>query len=173
MIAALYIDRAGPYWNRPDVDAWDAERDATNYSGPWPVVAHPPCGPWGRYHHRSRHQRKDLAIRAIDQVRRWGGVLEHPHSSQLWKDQNLTRPGEFLDRFGGWSLDLSQCWWGHPAQKKTRLYIVGLPRLSVSLPTFRPGQTALLENLAKSKRHLTPPAFAEWLIELAKMAWFA
>ncbi len=33
MIAALFVDRKGPYWGRPDVDAWDLERDAREYDG--------------------------------------------------------------------------------------------------------------------------------------------
>lgn len=53
MIAALYIDAArGPYTNMPGIDAWGIERDATLYPGPHPVIAHPPCGPWGRFRWR-------------------------------------------------------------------------------------------------------------------------
>lgn len=48
-IAALYVQRNGIYWNRPDIDAWDEQRDARLYDGPLPVVAHPPCQRWGRY----------------------------------------------------------------------------------------------------------------------------
>lgn len=46
VIAALYVDRRGPYWDREGVDAWDIERDARLYKGPHPVVAHPPCHLW-------------------------------------------------------------------------------------------------------------------------------
>ena len=49
MIAALYVMADGVYSGRPDVDVWDEARDARKYSGPWPVVAHPPCERWGRY----------------------------------------------------------------------------------------------------------------------------
>ena len=47
-IAALYVERGGCYWNLPEVDAWDEARDARQYAGPWPVVAHPPCQRWGK-----------------------------------------------------------------------------------------------------------------------------
>lgn len=53
MIAALYIDAGGVYDGLPGVDAWDIVRDARLYDGPHPVVAHPPCQRWGRFHHGS------------------------------------------------------------------------------------------------------------------------
>ena len=46
MIAALYVETDGAYFGLPDVDPWDEKRDARNYAGPWPVVAHPPCTRW-------------------------------------------------------------------------------------------------------------------------------
>ena len=39
MIAALFVERGGVYWNQPGVDPWDEERDARLYAGPWPVIA--------------------------------------------------------------------------------------------------------------------------------------
>lgn len=49
MVAALYVTTGGVYFGLPGVDPWDETRDARRYSGPWPVVAHPPCQRWGRY----------------------------------------------------------------------------------------------------------------------------
>ena len=50
-IAALYVETDGAYYGLPDVEPWDEARDARQYAGPWPVVAHPPCQRWGRYWH--------------------------------------------------------------------------------------------------------------------------
>jgi len=49
MIAALYVSKSGPYFNHPEIDPWDEERDARKYKGPFSVIAHPPCQRWGRY----------------------------------------------------------------------------------------------------------------------------
>lgn len=73
MIAALYIDPRGPYPRMAGVDCWDVERDARRYDGPHPIVAHPPCGAWGRLRHLHRRNDADCAPRAVEQVQKWGG----------------------------------------------------------------------------------------------------
>lgn len=188
MIAALYIDAArGPYGAIPGVDCWGVDRDATTYAGPWPVVAHPPCGHWGRYSHKA-HDDGHTGPIAVAQVRRWGGVLEHPRHSKLWRECGLPRPGELPDEFGGYTVEVAQRDWGHRADKPSWLYIVGgtLPPMPPPQPprdvwtpsrrlldparldNARPrGARGVLECLSKNQRHLTPPAFAEWLIKLA------
>lgn len=93
-VAALFVDKRGPYWNRPDVDAWDIERDARNYNGPHPVVAHPPCQLWVNLAavNWKRYRRQLLAwypggsddgcfASALAIVGRTGGVIEHPAGS--------------------------------------------------------------------------------------------
>lgn len=157
-VAALYIDPRGPYPrmdagevngvtfpNQPRaIDCWDAGRDARLYAGPHPVVAHPPCGPWGRLRHLYKGSEHDCAPRAVEQVRAYGGVLEHPAESRLWPSKNylgprvyestLTRtealplPGAAPDCDGGYTIEVNQCEWGHVARKRTWLYIVGVPK---------------------------------------------
>ncbi len=192
-VAALYCDgKRGPYPALPDVEVWALPgRDATTYAGPWPVVAHPPCGHWGRYSHKA-HDDGHTGPIAVAQVRRWGGVLEHPRDSKLWRECGLPRPGELPDAHGGYSIEVAQRDWGHRADKVTWLYVVGCPM--AALPTMpepmppreawtpsrrvldpsrldsdRPrGTRGVLECLSKTQRHLTPPAFASWLVEVAR-----
>jgi len=90
-VAALFVREDGPYPRMAHVDPWPESRDATRYAGPWPVVAHPPCAPWGFNRHRST-QRPDLAVFAVYAVRKWGGVLEHPAASRLWRAMELAPP---------------------------------------------------------------------------------
>lgn len=107
MVAALFVETDGCYFGLPDVDPWDIRRDARHYTGPYPVVAHPPCERWGRFWHgstRRPHQFKlgddqgcfDAALRS---VRRWGGVLEHPCDSHAWRFFGIKRAG------ARWTMD--------------------------------------------------------------------
>lgn len=138
-VAALYIDPRGPYPKLPGVECWGLpERDAKEYAGPHPVVAHPPCGPWGKLRHLCRLQDPACGPRAVQQVRRWGGVLEHPAHSKLFDACGMPHPikyevnGRFaygssgpLDSYGGRTYYVEQCDWGHVARKATWLYVVG------------------------------------------------
>lgn len=194
MIAALYVDTArGPYATMPGVDCWGVERDATQYAGPWPVVAHPPCGHWGRYAHRC-HDDGHTGPIAVAQVRTWCGVLEHPAHSKLWRECGLPRPGELPDVWGGYTIEVFQRDWCHRADKPTWLYIVGVdqinlppmpeptPARQVCVPKRRQlvdepndarrmrGTRGVVELMSKNQRHLTPPAFAEWLVAVANHA---
>lgn len=138
-VAALFVQSDGVYATMPDVDPWPQERDARTYSGPLPVVAHPPCQRWGRFWHGSTakpHQFKmgdDLGCfdRALWAVRTWGGVLEHPADSNAWRWFSLSapprQPGWFpADSFGGITCYVEQGHYGHVARKPTWLYANGV-----------------------------------------------
>lgn len=101
MVAALFVERNGAYYGLPNVDPWDVERDARQYAGPHPVVAHPPCERWGRFWFGGTHKgSKRYALgddggcfsAALAAVRRWGGVLEHPEGSHAWAAHGLMTP---------------------------------------------------------------------------------
>lgn len=144
MIAALYVETDGTYFGVPGVDAWDEARDARKYTGPHPVVAHPPCQRWGRFWHGSTakpHQYRlgedgGCFAAALTAVRNYGGVLEHPAHSKAWGYFGLTAPkaGQgwiIADEHGGWTCQVEQGHYGHMARKKTWLYAanVDLPEL--------------------------------------------
>jgi len=194
MTAALYVDlQRGPY-PALGLDCWGLpDRDATQYPGPGPVVAHPPCAAWGRYAHRA-HDSGETGPVAVAQVRRWGGVLEHPRASRLWPTCGLPRPGGLPDAWGGYTVEVCQRDWGHAADKPTWIYVVGLPpeqlppmppptpareRWTPSRRVLDPGRLdsprprgtrGVIECMSKTQRHLTPPAFAAWLVAIAAAA---
>jgi len=181
-VAALYVDPRGPYPSMPGVECWDEKRDARNYDGPHPVVAHPPCGPWGALRLFCRNQDARLAPVAVEQVRLYSGVLEHPKGSRLWDACGLPRPGELPDQYGGVTLEVNQVDWGHACAKPTWLYLIGVrperyPRRARGVPTHgiwygsfeRSGHSGpVLRGASKEIRRRTPPAFAEFLVELAR-----
>lgn len=190
-VAVLFARADSVYKRIPGCDVYDIERDARTWPGRAPVVAHPPCRAWGRLRAfaKPRHDEKDLARWAVSQVRQWGGVLEHPESSTLWADQRLPRYQNERDGHGGWTLPIHQFWFGHRAQKRTWLYIVGVNpweipdfplRLGQSdcrirLDKRRPDGTHIRKGdkdyqpiLGDAEREHTPPDLAVWLVELAR-----
>lgn len=160
-------------------DPYDRHRNALTYAGPWPVIAHPPCRLWGRLKGLADHSRddKDLARFAVQIIRKFGGILEHPAHSALWPDQQLPRPGE-RPQDGLWTLDIAQHWFGHKAEKQTWLLINGLlpgdlPPIpfTLSYPTHSIGGNKHRPNLpptTKSEREHTPLALATWLLETVR-----
>lgn len=184
-VAALFIRHDSIYKRLEGVEAFDEERDARTFPGGMPVVAHQPCEQWGQLAHQAHvdPESKALAPWAVEQVRTWGGVLEHPNRSKLWEFCGLPAPGKGLDRFGGWTLAVSQKWWGHEAEKLTLLYVVGVNPFTVSLPLTLGraaktcgrsgrrrdgGRNTGRKEIGKAAREHTPEAFARFLIDLAR-----
>ena len=177
-VAVLFARQDSYYKTLPNVDCYDIDRDARTWPGGCPVVAHPPCRAWGllRQFAKPRPDEKALAPWAVAQIREWGGVLEHPAGSTLWPELKLPEPGQ-RDEFGGWTLVIHQHWFGHRAQKATRLYICGIepweiPEMPMKLGNathcIRPTKNyPRLPSVTKSEREHTPPALAEWLVDLA------
>jgi hypothetical protein len=149
MIAALFVDATGPYADLPGVDAYggldhaggstDVIRDAREYDGPWPVVAHPPCKRWGRFWHGSTRKPHQFELgddggcfmAALIAVHLNGGVIEHPAESRAWAFFGLPTPAKGAgwsepDQYGGRSCYVEQCHYGHPARKATYLYAIGI-----------------------------------------------
>lgn len=182
-VAALFVDPSGPYYGREDVEPWGEDRDARVYAGPWPVVAHPPCARWGRFAYRGETGADggcfEAAVRAVE---KWGGVLEHPEASLAWDRFRLPRPESGRWTRGlfapGWSCQVDQAAYGHKARKRTWLYYVG--EVAPAPLDFRPAQgVAVVAANERSRRlgipklpddetHLTPPAFADVLLALAR-----
>ena len=181
-IAALYVDPKGPYASPSKLcrtsglttEWYDAERDARTYEGDLPVVAHPPCGPWGRLAWRCSKQPRWAGPHAVEQVRRCGGVLEHPVGSKLFEHMGIPTspwtPDRYLDDHGGYTIKLPQWHWGHRGEKDTILYIVDKSE-RYELPPLPDRGCDLfphpVEKMGKLERRLTPPAMAWWLCQVA------
>lgn len=130
---------------------------------------------------------------ALSMVRRFGGVLEHPEATHAFRAFGLTRPpksGGWVSAEGGWTCCVEQGHYGHQARKATWLYVASSTRppdliwgssgpkdrLDAGYHSARErksmgGEAGLvsrgIRRQPKSERHLSPIAFAEWLIEVA------
>lgn len=181
-VAVLFARADSVYKTLPGCDVWDEARDARNWPGGAPIVAHPPCRAWGSLKTKAKPVagEKELALLAVAWIREFGGVLEHPWQSDLRTFPDMPRPGA-RDAFGGWILPIRQHSFGHLAIKRTMLYVVGcapheIPPLplvlgeashTVGLFSGRDRENCK-PGLPKSEFDKTPPALAEWLVELAR-----
>lgn len=189
-VAVLFARTDSFYKTLPGCDVYDIERDAMTYAGCLPVVAHPPCTRWSMMNGVVLARYPDKADQfawgndggtfrfALETVRRCGGVLEHPAGSRAWGHFGLPQRGRTPDKFGGFTIEVRQVDWGHRAQKRTWLYIVGAgPDELPPMPIERKQHTAVVsrmpesrvvEVMCKAEREHTPEPFALWLVELAR-----
>jgi hypothetical protein len=200
MVAALYVEPWGAYWHLKGVEPWDEERDARRYPGPYPVVAHPPCNKWSplAYINQKRIPGYKLGDdggcfeAALNAVRAYGGVLEHPAGSRAWAHFDLPKP-----RRGTWTLQCDEHGWcavtevdqgryGHRARKRTWLYAV-VPEAALPALDWEPADSDAIvsgfthqpkgEHVACEHRRVrpkeasrTPAAFRDVLLAMARSA---
>jgi hypothetical protein len=158
-------------------EVYDIERNALTCKVKKACIYHPPCRTWGRLRkqtilHPGEHL---LSVWSILRIWKYGGVLEHPAGSTLWKLMKLPIPGTKPDIHNGFSVSLDQSWFGHKCKKNTWVYICGcslgeIPQLELSLDlvTHKIGNSKKnsgLKELDKAKFSQTPVKFAKWLIE--------
>jgi hypothetical protein len=188
-VAALFIDPLGHYPKLlGKAKTWDQGRDARTYSGPWPVVAHPPCqlwvnfaalnySRWGGAHNKPGNDHGCFAS-ALRSVRRCGGVLEHPAGSKAWPHYGLPAPLG-IGWEGGpveWVCEVWQSAYGHKARKRTWLFYCG-PRPPLEALWKRERGThqvgwfdRVKPTLSKREASASPESFARYLISLAHHA---
>jgi hypothetical protein len=193
LIAALYVETNGCYFNLPGVDPWDINRDARNYAGPFPVVAHPPCQRWGRFSEGSMTKKTERTgdddgcfQSALYALCFYGGVLEHPAHSKAWDAYHLLKPSKsgwtWIPSRGLWTCEVEQGHYGHPARKKTWLLVRGPkpPELiwgpcEQRLPAKRLAERGyesarrcgIIANMCSKHRQRTPPQFRDLLLSIA------
>lgn len=173
MVPVYYVSRKSNYKKDSRFDCYDVGRDAFQVIPSVPFIAHPPCRLFSRLRKFSNAPvtEKRLAFKAMRDVRKFGGVVEHPLSSTLWKSFNVGKPSA-PDRFGGYLISVNLSWFGFPAEKKTGLYIVGIPYSDLpSLPLKFDAITHVISSSRKSAkkelkgdaRSATPKALCDWL----------
>ena len=193
LIAALFVETNGCYFDQPGIDPWDIKRDARLYTGPHPVIAHPPCQRWGRFAEGSM-TRKDQVVgdddgcfeSALASLRAFGGVLEHPAHSKAWPAHAIPAPpkrGWLQVGANEWTCEVEQGHYGHPARKKTWLLAVTPQKpgdliwgpAEQRLPAKRLAERGYesarrcgaIGNMSSKQRQRTPPEFRTILVLIA------
>ena len=206
-IAALYVDEKGVYSGLPHVEVWGVSKDARNYNGPYPIVAHPPCKRWGSFWMGSPRKGCPRLKKGDDdgcfesvlgQVRKFGGIIEHPRNSAAWEWFGINKPhymGGWIvaDTHGGFTCCVDQSRYGHKAPKATWLYAynVEIPNLKwglgyaekrisnldVDKSSMELFDRKIYRNktykdmyISKKERYTTPPEFRDLLISIAQSA---
>jgi hypothetical protein len=177
-IAVLCVSPRSIYQFMPNVLAYDVHRDARQFAGREPVIAHPPCRCWSKYlHHQAkpvdRPGEMALGLWCAGKVIENGGVLEQPADSSLWTAANLPLPNRPIQNPFLYSIQVEQSWFGFASRKKTWLLISGVPKAWLPPVPFRldrPQTTS--PGLSAFARSRTVTAFAEWLCQIARLSWW-
>ena len=175
-IPVLFTQFNSNYNDNQIFDTYDLHRDAFTYYDRIPLIAHPPCRLFSRLRKFSSApvSEKKCAFFALSKVRQFGGILEHPRSSTLWKTGNFDITGN-VDNYGGFLRSVNLSWFGYPCEKKTMLYFVGispaqLPAFPLSFDciTHTIGSTSLqsLPEISKTSRSTTPVEMINYFIQV-------
>jgi hypothetical protein len=141
---------------------------------------------WGGEHNRPGNDGGCFAS-ALQSLKNYGGVLEHPKGSMAWSEFQLTRPDPFRwnhcpneggDAGSAWVCEVWQSAYGHKANKATWLYYIGESKpadLDWSRPRGthqvgcpdRRGKAANKPTLSKRDANATPIRFRDVLLSLA------
>jgi hypothetical protein len=176
-VAVLCASGRSIYHHLPNTLVYDKRRDACQFAGRQPVVAHPPCRTWSKF---LRTQAKPLDLRAeqelaflcLRHVEANGGVLEQPYGSHFFTEAALPMPMRPAEAFA-YTIEVEQRWWGYCTPKRTWLYIVGVPRHQLPpIPFSLVGDTCHITRLSSAGRSRTVRPFAEWLCQVARATWW-
>ena len=137
------------------------------------MIAHPPCRHWSAFTAQQALQdgkeaEMALAIWAVDQLREWGGVLEHPAHSRLWDRLGLPMPGSRSGDLA--AVEVWQAWWGYPLRKRTWLLFSKVDPAGLEYPFRLDGGNNRRKQqlMSRNQRKATCEPFARWLVDAVK-----
>lgn len=177
----LFTSSKGYYQGDDRFNPFDISRDAFSYSGSGPVICHPPCRLFSRMRKFSTAPgcERLLAFYSVWMVRQYGGILEHPEGSALFKMFGFDLSGA-VDNYGGFIRSVDLSWFGFKARKRTYLYFCGLkpgelPAMPISFdaPEYVVARYRNTDKrrrvLPDGERALTPPAMIEYFYRVMQL----
>lgn len=166
-VAILCAHKKSNYYKIPGLEIYDQDRDCRTFEGGMPVIVHPPCAQWSRMKAFSNDvpELKNLAYFCLDQVKKYGGIFEHPHGSDVWKQLDWPEGGKFIQ--------VDQHWWGFPARKRTTLFFYKCSPIQHPLKfdavefvvASSRSKYNKLPEMKKSQRSVTTIEFNQWLVD--------
>jgi hypothetical protein len=154
MITVLCVQKKSIYKSIDGLDCWDQDRDAYNFTGRNPIIAHPPCAQWSRLHHFAfkNEREKNLAFFCFQLIQQNGGIFEHPAGTSFFKRVGVSSQ----------VISIDQHWFGYPCKKRTYLYFNKCSPLS--FPLNFEAYSRKFSDLSNLQRSRTTPALAKWLV---------
>lgn len=178
MVNILFASKDSFYFQIPGLNVFDEKRNAESVERKGVFICHPPCAQWSRLRYFSNFNSRLKAYGpwSILLVRKFGGIIEHPASSLLFK-KYLPLPGQPPDKYGGFSLKITMHQFGASYHKPTWIYIVGINKKDlpaeplnfsvISHSISNPGKRSALKEISKKERSLSPFPFIFWLVQVA------
>lgn len=176
---ALFIDKNSLYKNH-NFDCYDEDRDALTFinSENKPIICHPPCRLFSKMRSFSKasFNERILAFYAIGAVRKYGGIVEHPEGSNLFKLTKCDLNGN-IDNYGGFLRKYFMSDFGFPARKPTLLYFVGISpkevpsqplnfnRIEFTISSSKSIKKTGKKEINKKIRAQSPSEFIEFIYE--------
>lgn len=156
MVNVLFTEKNSIY-KKLGCNCYDIERNAITFSWSEKAICHPPCRQFCRLKGLSHRDKEeyDLVLNTIDLVNTYGGIIEHPLRSDLFKDPRIDQTKVIF---------IDQHWFGFPAHKPTLLYIIGAK--PDHIPFNMDAVTKSVHNMWSTQRSKTTEHLAKWLIEI-------
>lgn len=154
IITILCADDKSSYFDIPDLDIYTLSRNAFNYNGKNPVIAHPPCGAFSKMRGFSKRDsfNMELAEHCLNAIHNNCGILEQPAYSIMFELLGI-QP----------TISVDQKWFGFRARKQTWLYLYNVEL--ISHPITFDAATHKVENLTSSMRARQTIEFSQWLVD--------
>jgi hypothetical protein len=115
---------------------------------------------------------KNLGLWCVEQVLKFGGVLEHPAESSLFDAAKLPKPSEKGEPFL-YTIYIEQQWFGYLCRKPTWVLVSGVPRHHLPEIPFGFNKDNTWEDKTDFQRARTMNPFAEWLCKTARATWWS
>lgn len=157
----VYFVKNNSHYKKLNADCYDIDRDALTTKRTDIGIYHPPCRLFSKlkYFSKADYSEKNLAYWSIDRIQEYGGILEHPNGTSLFKEKNIKLTASNC-------IKVNLSWFGFQCEKSTLIFynkiqLEDFPQLPLNFNAIE----SKVSKLSQSKRDVTPLNMCEWLLE--------